>query len=80
MIAIFGQAMVFPNTIASALRNFIHTPGRASAMLSSLQMLLVGIVAAILALLPDTQTAIAGALIILELLAAITKITSRSLN
>lgn len=51
IVATFGQALIFSNTIAAALHHFPQQLGsRASAALSSLQMLLVGILSAIIAI------------------------------
>ncbi|MDW6094414.1 multidrug effflux MFS transporter [Vibrio rhizosphaerae] len=57
MIATFGQALIFSNTIASALQLFPATSGgRMSALYSSLQMILVSLTATYFARLPDNNT------------------------
>ncbi len=54
MIATFGQALVFSNTIANALQLFpASSGGRISALYSSLQMILVSIVSIYLGKLND---------------------------
>lgn len=71
MIATFGQALVWPNAISGALQNFSEFPGKASAMLSGLQMLLVSLLSAIMAILPDVQLSLAAVLIGLGILSAL---------
>lgn len=57
MIATFGQALIFSNTIASALQLFPATSGgRMSALYSSLQMILVSLTSTYFARLPDNNT------------------------
>jgi len=68
-IATFGQALIFSNTIACALHNYPHIPGVASAMFSSLQMLLASSVSGALALLPDQTLTLGLVLIILGIVA-----------
>ncbi len=68
VIATFGQALIFSNTIAGALHNYSHIPGKASAMFSSLQMILVSFISAAMAILPDQTSVIGITLIILSLL------------
>ncbi|GEM_PF-6978585 len=53
-VATYGQALIFSNTIASALQKYPHIPAKASAMFSAMQMLLVSGISAILAFLTDT--------------------------
>lgn len=72
MIATFGQALVWPNAIAGALQHYAEKSGKASAMLSSLQMLIVGILSAGMAILPDmNQLSLAGVLFCLGVLSGI---------
>ena len=57
MLATFGQAFIFSNTIATALQLFpASSGGRMSALYSSLQMILVGFVSIYFAQLPDGNT------------------------
>ncbi|KUI97749.1 multidrug effflux MFS transporter [Vibrio sp. MEBiC08052] len=57
MIATFGQALIFSNTIASALQLFPATSGgKMSALYSSLQMILVSLISTYFARLPDSNT------------------------
>ncbi len=57
MAATFGQALIFSNTIASALQLFpANSGGRMSALYSSLQMILVSFVSMYFARLPDNST------------------------
>jgi len=54
LIATFGQALVFPNTIAGALHSFPQSSGgKASALFSTLQMLLISGISATMVILPD---------------------------
>jgi DHA1 family 2-module integral membrane pump EmrD-like MFS transporter len=71
-IATFGQALVWPNAISGALQHYAENSGKASAMLSSLQMLIVGILSAVMAALPDVnQLSLAGVLFFLGLFAGV---------
>jgi len=55
MIATFGQALVFSNAISGALQNFSpELGGKASAIFSSLQMLFISILSAMMTLPTDT--------------------------
>ena len=57
MAATFGQALIFSNTIASALQLFpASSGGRMSALYSSLQMILVSMISILLAQFPDNDT------------------------
>ncbi|SIO95850.1 multidrug effflux MFS transporter [Vibrio spartinae] len=57
MVATFGQALIFSNTIASALQLFPATSGgRMSALYSSLQMIFVSLISTYFACLPDNNT------------------------
>lgn len=67
-IATFGQALIFSNTIASALQKYPHIPGKASAVFSSLQMILVSFISATLAILPDQSITLGLVLIALSFL------------
>ncbi|HLB56418.1 MAG TPA: multidrug effflux MFS transporter [Coxiellaceae bacterium] len=73
MLATFGQALIFSNSIAMALHNFsATTAGKASALFSSLQILLTGIFSAFMAILPDTtQLPLAVVVMTLGLLSGI---------
>ena len=73
VVATFGQALIFSNTIAAALHHFPQKLGsRASAALSSLQMLLIGVLSAIIAIpANNSQLPLAIALILLGLLSGI---------
>lgn len=73
VVATFGQALIFSNTIAAALHHFPQKLGsRASAALSSLQMLLVGILSAIIAIpANNSQLPLAIVLVLLGLLSGI---------
>jgi len=67
MIATFGQALIFSNSIAMALHHFpAAKAGKASALFSSLQILLTGVFSAIMAILPDT-TQMSLAIVVLSL-------------
>lgn len=67
-IATCGQALIFSNTIASALANYPHLPGKASALFSSLQMLLASLISAFFSFLPDQPLTLGLVLIALALL------------
>lgn len=57
MVATFGQALIFSNTIASAMQLFPATSGgRMSALYSSLQMIFVSLISTYFACLPDNDT------------------------
>lgn len=73
VVATFGQALIFSNTIAAALHHFPQKLGsRASAALSSSQMLLVGILSAIIAIpANNSQLPLAIVLVLLGLLSGI---------
>lgn len=67
MIATFGQALIFANSIAVALNNVeTHSAGKASALISGLQIFLTGIFSAMMALLPDTTQLPLASVIILS--------------
>ena len=54
MLATFGQALIFSNTISGALQEFPSAlGGKASAIFSSLQMLSVSIISGLMTLLPN---------------------------
>lgn len=56
MVATFGQALIFANSIAMALHNFsAEKAGKASGLFSSLQIFLTSIFAAIMAVIPDNN-------------------------
>lgn len=73
MIATFGQALIFPNTISSALQIFSQEfSGKASAIFSSMQMLLTSVLSAVMAIPSDTtQCPLAIILICLGLLSGL---------
>ena len=73
MVATFGQALIFSNSIAMALHNFpAATAGKASALFSSLQIVLTGALSAIMAILPDnTQLPLAIVVICLGVLSGV---------
>lgn len=73
MVATFGQAFIFSNTISGALQEFPSSQGgKASAVFSSLQMLIISVLSAIMATLPDSNMlSIAIVLTVLGILAAI---------
>lgn len=64
VIATFGQALLFSNTIAGAMHNYSHISGKVSAIYSSLQMMLVSVISAGMAFLPD-QTFVMGIILII---------------
>ncbi len=67
MVAIFGQALIFSNTISCALSQFsAKAGGKVSAVFSSLQMLLASCLSTVMAILPH-NTAISIAIIIVAL-------------
>lgn len=56
MMAIFGQAFIFSNTISGALQLFsTQSAGKVSAVFSSLQMLIVSAISLVMAILPNTN-------------------------
>ena len=56
MIATFGQAFIFSNTLSCALQQFSpKSGGKSSAIFSSLQMIMVSIFSAIIATLPNNN-------------------------
>lgn len=73
MVATFGQALIFSNSIAIALHHFpAATAGKASALFSRLQIVLTGALSAIMAILPDsTQLPLAIVVISLGVLLGI---------
>lgn len=68
VIATFGQALIFSNTIAGALQNYSHISGKASAMFSGLQMILVSFVSGVMAVFPEKMLFLGLTLIILSFL------------
>jgi DHA1 family 2-module integral membrane pump EmrD-like MFS transporter len=68
VIATFGQALIFSNTIAKALQNYSHISGKASAVFSGLQMILVSFFSGIMAAFPETMFSLGLTLIILSFL------------
>lgn len=68
IIATFGQALIFSNTIAGALQNYSHISGKASAVFSGLQMILVSFISGIMAVFPEKTLLLGLTLIILSLL------------
>ncbi|MEO8400354.1 MAG: multidrug effflux MFS transporter [Gammaproteobacteria bacterium] len=73
MIATFGQALIFSNTIAMALHHFSAAiAGKASALFSSLQIIIIGVFSAVMAILPDNnQLPLALVIVCLGLLASV---------
>jgi DHA1 family 2-module integral membrane pump EmrD-like MFS transporter len=67
MIATFGQAFIFSNTLSAALEEFpAKIGGKASAVFSSVQMIMVSVISAIMAFFSD-ETPLSLALIITAL-------------
>ncbi len=62
VIATFGTSFVFANTISGALQQFSKNAGAASALFSTLQMLLSAVAAFIFALLPEHMSITLGAI------------------
>ncbi len=78
IVATSGQSLIFSNTISGAMQGYAHIPGKASAIFSSLQMLLAGVISGIMAYLPNHTpiflgivVLVMGLLIILPLRATI---------
>lgn len=67
-VATFGQALIFSNTIAASLQNYPHLPGKSSALYSMFQMTLVGMITALLSVLPDESWMFGVILITLSVL------------
>lgn len=55
-VAVFGQALVWSNIIASSIRFFKENAGVASAVFSCLQMVFTGIISSTLSLVPSHST------------------------
>jgi DHA1 family 2-module integral membrane pump EmrD-like MFS transporter len=72
LIATFGQALIWSNCIAGALKNLAHMAGTAAALFSSLQMLLSALVSGLLTLPTETsQLPLGLAFLVLVVLAKI---------
>lgn len=72
MLATFGQAFVFSNTISGALQQFpAKQGGRASALFSGIQMSAVSVLSAIMAVLPNNPLYLAIVITVLGICAAI---------
>lgn len=66
MVAIFGQALIFSNTISGALHQFPSSSGgKASAIYSSLQMLIISVLSAIMATLPNNTAIFIGVTVLI---------------
>lgn len=65
MVATFGQGLIFSNSISGTMHRYPHIPGKASAMFSSLQMTLAGIISACMSLLPDKSPISLGVLLLI---------------
>ncbi len=73
MIATFGQAFIFSNTISGALQEFpSKSSGKASAIFSSIQMMMISLLSAIIATLPNNMLSLALVISILGICCAIT--------
>ena len=56
MVATFGQAFIFSNTLSGALQEFLpKSSGKASAIFSSIQMILISLLSSIIATLPNNN-------------------------
>ena len=55
MVATFGQALIFSNCIAGALKDFRHIAGTAAAFFSCLQMLLAAVISWFVSLPHETN-------------------------
>ncbi len=78
MIAIFGQALIFSNTISGALYQFPSSSGgKASAIYSSLQMLIISILSAIMAMLPNSAAVLGITVLILGILTWVVLVKSK---
>lgn len=72
MIATFGQALIFANSMGKTLHIFsAEFAGKVSALFGSLQILLAAIFSAIMSMLPDTQLSLAIVIVSLGLLSII---------
>ncbi len=65
-IAIFGQALIWSNSVTGALKDLAHIAGTAAALFSCLQMVLSAIISALIAI-PNEQTQIPLAIVLIIL-------------